>query len=204
MEIVSAMKKANITHLSACGMSANALFDRPVLTANGTPVHFERFDRGDHVVLPGFCDVHVHFREPGFSYKETVATGTAAAAAGGYTTVCPMPNLNPVPDSMEHLGEELAAIERDGAVRVIPYGAITWGEQGRELADMEAMAPYVRRMDFIIGVQAAAPHGCAVVSWNGTAYINCIRNIREPELELHFYQVLHELGLPVKAESNQR
>ena len=68
----------------------------------------------------------------------------------------------------------------------------------------EAMAPYVRRMDFIIGVQAAAPHGCAVVSWNGTAYINCIRNIREPELELHFYQVLHELGLPVKAESNQR
>lgn len=68
----------------------------------------------------------------------------------------------------------------------------------------EAMAPYVRRMDFIIGVQAVAPHGCAVVSWNGTAYINCIRNIREPELELHFYQVLHELGLPVKAESNQR
>ena len=68
----------------------------------------------------------------------------------------------------------------------------------------ETMAPYVRRMDFIIGVQAAAPHGCAVVSWNGTAYINCIRNIREPELELHFYQVLHELGLPVKAESNQR
>ena len=68
----------------------------------------------------------------------------------------------------------------------------------------DAMAPYVARMDFIIGVQAAAPHGCAVVSWNGTAYINCIRNIREPELELHFYQVLHELGLPVKAESNQR
>ena len=53
-------------------------------------------------------------------------------------------------------------------------------------------------------MQAAAPHGCAEVSWNGTAYINCIRNIREPELELHFYQVLHELGLPVKAESNQR
>ena len=97
----------------------------------------------DRLLVPGFVDVHVHLREPGFSYKETVATGTAAAAAGGYTTVCPMPNLNPVPDSMEHLGEELAAIERDGAVRVIPYGAITRGEQGRELADMEAMAPYV-------------------------------------------------------------
>ena len=68
----------------------------------------------------------------------------------------------------------------------------------------EAMRPYVARMDFIIGVQARAPHNCGVITWNGTAYINCIRNIREPELELHFYQVLHELGLPVKAESNQR
>ena len=68
----------------------------------------------------------------------------------------------------------------------------------------EAMAPYIARMDFIIGVQAKAPHNCGVASWNGTTYINCIRNIREPELELHFYQVLHELGLPVKAESNQR
>ena len=66
------------------------------------------------------------------------------------------------------------------------------------------MAPYVARMDFIIGVQAKAPHNCGVVSWNGTMYINMIRNIREPELESHFYRVLHRLGLPVKAESNQR
>ena len=68
----------------------------------------------------------------------------------------------------------------------------------------ESMRPYVARMDFIIGVQARAPHNCGVITWNGTAYINCIRNIREPELELHFYRVLHRLGLPVKVESNQR
>ncbi len=68
----------------------------------------------------------------------------------------------------------------------------------------EVMAPYVARMDFIIGVQAKAPHNCGVLTWNDTVYINCIRSIREPELELHFYRVLHQLGLPVKAESNQR
>ena len=68
----------------------------------------------------------------------------------------------------------------------------------------EVMAPYVARMDFIIGVQAKAPHNCGVLTWNDTVYINCIRSIREPELELHFYRVLHQLGLPVKVESNQR
>ena len=76
--------------------------------------------------------------------------------------------------------------------------------QGLSVALPEAMRPYVARMDFIIGVQARAPHNCGVITWNGTAYINCIRNIREPELELHFYRVLHRLGLPVKVESNQR
>ena len=95
------------------------------------------------VLLPGLADVHVHLREPGFSYKETIASGTAAAARGGYTTVCPMPNLNPVPDSLEHLREELDIIARDARIRVLPYGAITVGEAGRELADMEAMAPFV-------------------------------------------------------------
>ena len=88
----------------------------------------------DQVIVPGFVDVHVHLREPGFSYKETIASGTAAAAAGGYTAVCAMPNLNPVPDSLEHLWPELDAIARDGRVRVYPYGAITRGEKGAELA----------------------------------------------------------------------
>ena len=95
------------------------------------------------LVVPGFVDVHVHLREPGFSYKETVATGTAAAAAGGYTALCAMPNLNPVPDSPERLRAELEAIGRDAAVRVYPYGAITRGEKGEELADLAALAPHV-------------------------------------------------------------
>ena len=94
-------------------------------------------------ILPGFVDVHVHLREPGFSYKETIRTGTLAAAHGGYTAVCAMPNLNPVPDSMETLQPELDAIQKDAVIRVLPYGAITKGEQGRELADLDAMAPYV-------------------------------------------------------------
>lgn len=94
-------------------------------------------------ILPGFADVHVHLREPGFSYKETIATGTLAAARGGYTHVCAMPNLNPVPDSMEHLQLQLDEIEKQASIRVSPYGAITVGEKGRALADMEAMAPYV-------------------------------------------------------------
>lgn len=94
-------------------------------------------------IVPGFVDVHVHLREPGFSYKETVETGTAAAAAGGYTTVFAMPNLNPVPDSTEHLREQLEIIQRDAKIWVIPYGAITVGEKGEELADLEAMAPDV-------------------------------------------------------------
>lgn len=94
-------------------------------------------------LFPGFVDVHVHLREPGFSYKETVATGTQAAARGGYTSVCPMPNLNPVPDSLEHLRPELEAIERDALVRVHPYGAITVGEKGETLAALEEMAPHV-------------------------------------------------------------
>ena len=98
----------------------------------------------DHgMVFPGFVDVHVHLREPGFSYKETIASGTRAAARGGYTTVCPMPNLNPVPDSPEHLRPELEAIARDAVVRVHPYGAITVGEKGERLADLEGMAPDV-------------------------------------------------------------
>ena len=94
-------------------------------------------------ILPGFADVHVHLREPGFSYKETVATGTRAAARGGYTHVCAMPNLNPVPDSVEHLRLQLDEIEKQACIRVSPYGAITVGEKGQALADMEAMAPHV-------------------------------------------------------------
>jgi dihydroorotase len=101
------------------------------------------FNNSDYFIFPGFCDVHVHFREPGFSYKETIATGSKASAHGGYTDVCTMPNLNPVPDSAEHLKEQLDIINRDAVIGVHPYGAITVGESGKELADLEGMADNV-------------------------------------------------------------
>ncbi len=91
-------------------------------------------------VFPGFADVHVHLREPGFSYKETIAAGSMAAAAGGYTAVCSMPNLDPVPDSREHLEHQLELIDRDAVVRVLPYGAITVGEKGQQLSDMDGLS----------------------------------------------------------------
>jgi len=100
-------------------------------------------DLHNAAVFPGFVDVHVHLREPGFSYKETIRSGTLAAAHGGFAHVCPMPNLNPVPDSRETLEAQLAVIRRDGAVHVHPYGAITCGEKGETLADLAAMAPDV-------------------------------------------------------------
>ncbi|MBQ2014141.1 MAG: amidohydrolase family protein, partial [Peptococcaceae bacterium] len=87
--------------------------------------------------------MHVHFREPGFSYKETMETGSRASARGGYTAVCTMPNLNPVPDSVEHLQLQRDLIEQNACIRVYPYGAITVGEKGEELADLAGMAPYV-------------------------------------------------------------
>ena len=97
-------------------------------------------DLSKYAVLPGFCDVHVHFREPGFSYKETIRSGSMAAAAGGYTAVCTMPNLNPVPDSAEHLSEQLAIIENDAVINVYPYAAITKMQAGIELSDMDELA----------------------------------------------------------------
>lgn len=98
------------------------------------------FNSPRFAVFPGFCDVHVHFREPGFSYKETIATGSRAAARGGYTDVCTMPNLNPVPDSPEHLRRQQELINRDACIHVHPYGAITLGQQGDKLADLAGMA----------------------------------------------------------------
>ncbi len=139
MENITAMKKANIAHLSACGLSAPSIFDGSVF-CGGTRVDFSQFDRGDVVFLPGFCDVHVHFREPGFSYKETIATGSRSAAAGGYTAVCTMPNLKPVPDTAEYLREQIAIIEKDAVIHVYPYASITVGQLGQELSDLEGMA----------------------------------------------------------------
>ena len=116
-----------------------------VVIAPTTPAAEDRVvDLGGRKVVPGLIDVHVHLREPGFGYKETIATGTAAAAHGGYTTVCSMPNLNPAPDTAATLGEQLALIERDAVVRVVPYGCITMGQRGGgEQAAMAEMADKV-------------------------------------------------------------
>ena len=101
---------------------------------------FSRFSSSEYTILPGFCDVHVHFREPGFSYKETILTGSRSGARGGYTTVCTMPNLNPVPDSAEHLEEQWSIIRKDACIQVLPYGSITVEEKGAQLADLDGMA----------------------------------------------------------------
>ena len=109
------------------------------IRCNGNPIDCRGLS-----ILPGLVDVHVHLREPGFSFKETIASGTAAAAAGGVTAVCSMPNLDPAPDSPEHLEVQRAAIRKDARVRVVPFGCITKGQRGTgALADLEGMAPYV-------------------------------------------------------------
>ena len=101
------------------------------------------FNSPEYVVIPGFCDVHVHFREPGFSYKETILSGSLAAARGGYTAVCTMPNLDPVPDSKQNLKQQLDLIRQDGLIRIYPYGSITVGQKGEQLSDLKGMAPQV-------------------------------------------------------------
>lgn len=106
------------------------------IQADGCPV----IDSSKFNIIPGLADVHVHLREPGFSYKETILTGTKAAAKGGFTLVAAMPNLNPVPDSAEHLKIELSRIEKNRVIKVLPYGSITVGEKGKELRDMAGMA----------------------------------------------------------------
>ncbi len=104
---------------------------------------FSRYNKSEYALFSGFCDVHVHFREPGFSYKETIHSGSLAAAHGGYTAVCTMPNLNPVPDCPEKLQPQLDLIDRDAVMAVFPYGAISVDEKGESLADLEGLAPFV-------------------------------------------------------------
>ena len=129
--------------------SGNRLLDADILLRDGViaellpnipvPDGAEVLDASSCIVSPGLVDVHVHFREPGYTYKETIRTGSLAAARGGYTAVCTMPNLNPVPDSPETLEVELEAIRKGAVVDVLPYCSITKGRLGRELVDMEAL-----------------------------------------------------------------
>ncbi len=117
---------AEISDVSLCGKECN----------DSVGIH-------DCLILPGFCDVHVHFREPGYLYKEDIYSGSLSAAAGGFTDVCAMPNLDPVPDSAENLKVQLDAIRKKAVVGVHPYGAVTVGEKGERLSDMEGMAENV-------------------------------------------------------------
>ncbi len=132
MTKLSTMKKANINSLMMDSLSSplTSLFLDDISV----------YDCDGNFIFPGFCDVHVHFREPGFSYKETIKTGSLSAARGGYTAVCTMPNLNPVPDTAEHLGEQLKLIEDGACIHVYPYASITKGQKGEALSDMETMA----------------------------------------------------------------
>ena len=135
--------KGGRTYVDGAFVAADIRIEDGIITAVGSQVDEEGAEvidaTGLHVV-PGLIDVHVHFREPGFAYKETIATGSAAGACGGYTTVCPMPNLKPAPDTKAHLEEQLEIIRRTAAVKVIPYGTITRGQMGRgELSEMAAM-----------------------------------------------------------------
>lgn len=109
-----------------------------ILPVGGTDI----IDLNNCFIFPGFIDVHVHLREPGFSYKETIKTGSLAAAHGGYTDICSMPNLSPVPDSVENIKAQIDIINRDAVVNVHPYGAITVAERGEELADLDGMSKY--------------------------------------------------------------
>ena len=131
-----------MTERLKCGVySCNALSFSDTVASVLNNEAFSFLNSPEYSVLPGFCDVHVHFREPGFSYKETISTGSAAAARGGYTAVCTMPNLNPVPDCAAALRQQLELIEDHACIHVYPYGAITRGQQGEVLADLADMAP---------------------------------------------------------------
>ena len=132
------MMSANMKLKSVCCFGDSVSNFGSSLAAN-----LSAYDSEEYAVFPGFCDVHVHFREPGFSYKETIETGSKASARGGYTAVCTMPNLNPVPDSVENLNMQLKLIEDHACIHVYPYGAITVGEKGEQLADLAGMAPNV-------------------------------------------------------------
>lgn len=130
----------NIINAQICTLTSFPQFTKETVLGAFSEFGASVYNSSQYMIFPGFCDVHVHLRQPGFSYKETIKSGTQASAHGGYTTVFSMPNLKPVPDSAEHLKEQLDIIKKDAVINVLPYGAITVGQNGEELSDMEDMA----------------------------------------------------------------
>lgn len=130
----------NIINAQICTLTSFPQFTKETVLGAFSEFGASVYNSSQYMIFPGFCDVHVHLRQPGFSYKETIKSGTQASAHGGYTTVFSMPNLKPVPDSAEHLKEQLDIIKKDAVINVLPYGAITVGQNGEELSDMEGMA----------------------------------------------------------------
>lgn len=130
----------NIINAQICTLTSFPQFTKETVLGAFSEFGASVYNSSQYMIFPGFCDVHVHLRQPGFSYKETIKSGTQASAHGGYTTVFSMPNLKPVPDSAEHLKEQLDIIKKDAVINVLPYGAITVGQNGEELSDMESMA----------------------------------------------------------------
>lgn len=130
----------NIINAQICTLTSFPQFTKETVLDAFSEIGTSVYNSSQYMIFPGFCDVHVHLRQPGFSYKETIKSGTQASAHGGYTTVFSMPNLKPVPDSAEHLKEQLDIIKKDAVINVLPYGAITVGQNGEELSDMEGMA----------------------------------------------------------------
>lgn len=130
----------NIINAQICTLTSFPQFTKETVLGAFSEFGASVYNSSQYMIFPGFCDVHVHLRQPGFSYKETIKSGTQASAHGGYTTVFSMPNLKPVPDSSEHLKEQLDIIKKDAVINVLPYGAITVGQNGEELSDMESMA----------------------------------------------------------------
>ncbi len=136
---MSKQLKAKTVEFAVTGTKAEAFCSRVAAHLDSFP-SISVFNCSEYFIFPGFCDVHVHFREPGFSYKETIKTGCEASARGGYTAVCTMPNLNPVPDSVENLKIQREIIEKDGTIHVYPYASITVGQKGEALSELDGMA----------------------------------------------------------------
>ena len=124
----------NIINAQICTLTSFPQFTKETVLGAFSEFGASVYNSSQYMIFPGFCDVHVHLRQPGFSYKETIKSGTQASAHGGYTTVFSMPNLKPVPDSAEHLKEQLDIIKKDAVINVLPYGAITVGQNGEELS----------------------------------------------------------------------